>query len=164
MGNTRRVGRKPKHNPTRAGWRMHWLVMQAEQNGISQSKLSELTGLSQSYLSNWKNIENGSAKGLSDTVIEAVCGGLGLDARYFFDPYQNSRDYTLYLLDKAREAARHAELEAEMKELRKRLAEEQRARLAAEERFDALASRVAALEGRPAPLKQRSETHPLKGR
>lgn len=143
---------------------MHWLLKQADENGIGQSKMSELTGLSQSYLSHWKNIENGSAKGLSDTVIEAVCGGLKLDARYFFDPYQGPRDYTLYLLDKAREAARHAELEAEMKELRKRLAEEQRARLAAEERFDALASRVAALEGRPVPIKQRAETRPSKSR
>lgn len=143
---------------------MHWLVIQADENGIPQSKLSTLTGLSQSYLSNWKNIENGGAKGLSDTVIEAVCDGLGLDARYFFDPYQGKRDYTLYLLDKAREAARHAELESEMKELRKRLQEEQRARIAAEERFDALASRVAALEGRPRPIKHRSEQQPTKSR
>lgn len=143
---------------------MNWLVLKAYENGIDQAEMSRRTGLSQSYLSHWKNIEKGSAKGLSDTVIEAVCNGLGLDARYFFDPYEGPRDYTLYLLDKAREAARHAELEGEMKELRRRLREEERLRLLAEARLESLASRVEALEGRPRTLKHREQPQPSKSR
>lgn len=160
----RRVGRKRKALPSRAAMRMHWLVLQAHENGLNARKLAEITGLSESYLSNWKNIKTSGVKGLEDSQIEILVDKLGLDPRYFFDPYEGPRDYTLYLLDKAREAARHLELEAEMRELRKRLHEEQRARIAAEERFDSLANRVAALEGRPGAGKRPAEVKPLKGR
>lgn len=140
------VGRKRKDKPTVHGQRLRWLIIQFEEKGTSVPEFAVLTGLGQSYCYAVRDNENAGPKGISAEIIQAVKDGVGLDPRYFFDPYEGPRDHKFYLLDTKREQARLAELQTEVQELRAWKREQERRDAERDERERQMQDRIALLE------------------
>lgn len=144
-GDTRRmVGRKRRHSPTVHGWRFHWLITQLEKKGVTQSELARRTGLGVTYINAYRNIESTGVSGISAETVQTMRDRMGLDPRYFFDPYEGERPHEMYLLDAKREAVQLAQYRQELSEIARRLAESERRNADMERRLD---ERLAAVEG-----------------
>lgn len=141
-------GRKRRHEPTVHGWRFHWLILQLQKEGISQSELARRTGLGVTYINSYANIETSGVYGIGAETVQVMRDRMGLDPRYFFDPHEGERPYTMYLLDAKREAAQLAEFSAKLAEVTKRLAESERRNSTLE---TSLEKRLAALEAPARP-------------
>lgn len=108
---TRRMGGKPrKDGPTREFQRLHWLVVQLERDGVGQAELARRTGMTTSYVNAIRNPDRGRNSGMGAEIVRKMKDGMGLDPRYFYDDYEEQRDYKIYLLDAKREERRYEQL------------------------------------------------------
>lgn len=148
-----RMGKQRRDTPTREGLRFHWLIHQLERKGVNGAELARRTGVRESHINGFKNIETSRRTGIGAEMIRRMKDGVGLDPRYFFDDYEGERPHELYLLDAKREERRHEELMAKLSQISQRQLdiEVKLAQLAAQDaRRD---SRIDALESgrKPAP-------------
>lgn len=113
------MGGKPrKDGPTREFQRLHWLVIQLERDGIGQAELARRTGMTTSYVNAIRNPDRGRNSGMGAEIVRKMKDGMGLDPRYFYDDYEDQRDYKIYLLDAKREEKRFEQLASAQDALR----------------------------------------------
>lgn len=85
--------------------RFHWLLVQLEQEGFSQTAIAKRLGMTQSYISKWRNPDTGGRQDVGGLTIERVLKGLKISGEYFTGDYppDERKDYKVFSLDKARE-------------------------------------------------------------
>lgn len=119
---TRHVVKSAKHEISREGMRLHYLLNQLWQGDrgiwpygplegqpVTQKELCRITGMAKSHLSTWMNIlreGNAGRTGFSAEIVRRVKDGLGIDPDYFYDDYEGEADHKLYRLDRRRAEGR----------------------------------------------------------
>lgn len=116
------MGGRQRHSLTREALRFHYLIVQYERQGITQSELSRRTGIHQTYLSKFRNPENSGRTSIGAEIIRAIKEGLQVSPNFFFDDYEGERPVSLYPINAEREKARNSDVDAQITELKEQVA------------------------------------------
>lgn len=90
---------------------------------MSQAEIARRTGVGRSYLSEIRNVESKSNRGMGAHIVRLVSKGLHISPDYFFDEYEGERDHRQYNLDEYRGERRFRAIEAAQLEQSRQLAE-----------------------------------------
>lgn len=130
------TGRRRRDTPSTQLLRAQYLILQLEKNGhpewkdehgqeltsVSQAELSRRTGVNPSYLSAIKHPEIRRNTDVGGATLAKLALGVGIDIRYFYEPYDGERSYMTYLLSRYREGRQFdAAIKSEMDKLRQEL-------------------------------------------
>lgn len=164
------TGRRRRDQPSTQLIRAQHLILQLERGGhpewkdesgqdltsVSQAELSRRTGVNPSYLSAIKHPEIRRNTDVGGATLAKLALGVGIDIRYFYEPYDGERSFMTYLLSRYREGRQFDDrLKTEIDKLRREMQSALEAVRVEAGDAAALQTRVAQLEAENARLKRR---------